>query len=473
MKVVEHESWLDDQGDEHEEIDDSDHGGSSASVESLSNRMLAVSVSDDAQSGGWYTEDDEIHDDDIVTDDQDDHWEDVDENSGHEDEMRDSQDMEDENDDDDEDGDEDEDDDDEDDDEDYTARYNLGLSILNGMGPQPLCPIHDLQARTAHLLNPDHSQHRLAMFLDRLDALGSTAETNPFYFEDDDDDDDDEEDDEEDENDDEDDHDEDDDDDEDDDAHNHFPSDRLHPLHFLHQRRHHNEIIADVNDDVEDAHNGYSDDHEDDEDEDDDDDDDDLTDYDEYNDMYDDYDDEYDDDYEDFLDMLDDYQDDPFSPSSDVIATTFLSSRAEEDENYLGTVLEVVHRMDESGAFEHHPDFLDGNIFYEEEIVTRRVHFRTLHLRFRHIYSFQDAPRRRRPEPRLENLLVRTLNACDQLVETSIDCIICQETYVAGKTIAKMPCGHEYHDDCIRHWLNHNDTCPVCRQSLNIAVPAA
>ena len=28
-------------------------------------------------------------------------------------------------------------------------------------------------------------------------------------------------------------------------------------------------------------------------------------------------------------------------------------------------------------------------------------------------------------------------------------------------------CGHEFHADCVRPWLSHNDRCPVCRTAVS------
>lgn len=42
-------------------------------------------------------------------------------------------------------------------------------------------------------------------------------------------------------------------------------------------------------------------------------------------------------------------------------------------------------------------------------------------------------------------------------------CSICQEEYEADDDIGKLDCGHGFHIECIRHWLAHKNTCPVCK----------
>uniref|UniRef100_A0A8C6DTM7 RING-type E3 ubiquitin transferase n=1 Tax=Moschus moschiferus TaxID=68415 RepID=A0A8C6DTM7_MOSMO len=42
-------------------------------------------------------------------------------------------------------------------------------------------------------------------------------------------------------------------------------------------------------------------------------------------------------------------------------------------------------------------------------------------------------------------------------------CTICITEYTAGNTLCILPCLHEYHYNCIDHWLEENTTCPICR----------
>ncbi|XP_078428458.1 uncharacterized protein LOC144700794 [Wolffia australiana] len=42
-------------------------------------------------------------------------------------------------------------------------------------------------------------------------------------------------------------------------------------------------------------------------------------------------------------------------------------------------------------------------------------------------------------------------------------CSICQEDFLGGHELARLPCGHTYHVPCIRQWLLRKNTCPVCK----------
>ena len=50
-------------------------------------------------------------------------------------------------------------------------------------------------------------------------------------------------------------------------------------------------------------------------------------------------------------------------------------------------------------------------------------------------------------------------------------CTVCME-YIEIKTKGMfMPCGHIYHPDCLKPWLEKNNTCPVCRFDLPLEEP--
>lgn len=45
-------------------------------------------------------------------------------------------------------------------------------------------------------------------------------------------------------------------------------------------------------------------------------------------------------------------------------------------------------------------------------------------------------------------------------------CAICREGFVVGAQVKRLPCGHEFHGDCIVSWLQGSNTCPICRARL-------
>ncbi|KAG1086693.1 hypothetical protein G6F42_020888 [Rhizopus arrhizus] len=58
----------------------------------------------------------------------------------------------------------------------------------------------------------------------------------------------------------------------------------------------------------------------------------------------------------------------------------------------------------------------------------------------------------------------RTLDIYDS--ECGTECAICTELFETMELV-KLPCNHEYHSECIHHWLKLNSSCPMCRQSIS------
>ncbi|KAK8615011.1 hypothetical protein V6N13_068797 [Hibiscus sabdariffa] len=42
-------------------------------------------------------------------------------------------------------------------------------------------------------------------------------------------------------------------------------------------------------------------------------------------------------------------------------------------------------------------------------------------------------------------------------------CVICLNELEVGFEAARMPCSHDFHDDCIKKWLRQSHYCPICR----------
>ncbi|KAI9335043.1 hypothetical protein BD770DRAFT_16337 [Pilaira anomala] len=56
----------------------------------------------------------------------------------------------------------------------------------------------------------------------------------------------------------------------------------------------------------------------------------------------------------------------------------------------------------------------------------------------------------------------------------SIDdaCVICLDEFALGEQIRKLPCGHEYHCECIDPWLTiKSASCPLCKHDCSLDVP--
>lgn len=48
----------------------------------------------------------------------------------------------------------------------------------------------------------------------------------------------------------------------------------------------------------------------------------------------------------------------------------------------------------------------------------------------------------------------------------AVACAICKDLVGVGDVAKRLPCGHQYHGDCIVPWLGSRNSCPVCRFEL-------
>ncbi|XP_064610639.1 E3 ubiquitin-protein ligase AMFR-like [Liolophura sinensis] len=57
-----------------------------------------------------------------------------------------------------------------------------------------------------------------------------------------------------------------------------------------------------------------------------------------------------------------------------------------------------------------------------------------------------------------------TMASKEDLEKNNDDCAICWERMEVAR---KLPCGHLFHNSCLRSWLEQDTSCPTCRMALN------
>uniref|UniRef100_A0A8C5FV02 Autocrine motility factor receptor n=1 Tax=Gadus morhua TaxID=8049 RepID=A0A8C5FV02_GADMO len=85
-------------------------------------------------------------------------------------------------------------------------------------------------------------------------------------------------------------------------------------------------------------------------------------------------------------------------------------------------------------------------------------------------YLFHEVQRRIRRHKNylrvIDNMEARFAVATEEeLAVNNDDCAICWDAMVTAR---KLPCGHLFHNSCLRSWLEQDTSCPTCRMSLNI-----
>ncbi|KAI8082939.1 uncharacterized protein BX664DRAFT_339444 [Halteromyces radiatus] len=56
--------------------------------------------------------------------------------------------------------------------------------------------------------------------------------------------------------------------------------------------------------------------------------------------------------------------------------------------------------------------------------------------------------------------------------QTEEVCVICLDDFALGESVRKLPCGHEYHCECIDPWLTiKSASCPLCKHDCSMDVP--
>ncbi|XP_017274307.1 E3 ubiquitin-protein ligase AMFR isoform X2 [Kryptolebias marmoratus] len=85
-------------------------------------------------------------------------------------------------------------------------------------------------------------------------------------------------------------------------------------------------------------------------------------------------------------------------------------------------------------------------------------------------YLFHEVQRRIRRHKNylrvINNMEARfAVATAEELTANNDDCAICWDAMLTAR---KLPCGHLFHNSCLRSWLEQDTSCPTCRTSLNI-----
>ncbi|KAJ3707508.1 hypothetical protein LUZ61_011213 [Rhynchospora tenuis] len=54
----------------------------------------------------------------------------------------------------------------------------------------------------------------------------------------------------------------------------------------------------------------------------------------------------------------------------------------------------------------------------------------------------------------------------DELCKEEIQCAVCRDSIGLDEKVKRLPCMHNYHEECILPWLSVRNTCPLCRHEL-------
>lgn len=111
--------------------------------------------------------------------------------------------------------------------------------------------------------------------------------------------------------------------------------------------------------------------------------------------------------------------------------------------------------------FGHHLHMLlHGNIFLSMASLVICMQLRFL------FYEFQRRIRRHKNYLKVVKEMESKFSMATQedLEQNADDCAICWEKMESAR---KLPCGHLFHNSCLRSWLEQDSSCPTCRTTLS------
>jgi len=59
-----------------------------------------------------------------------------------------------------------------------------------------------------------------------------------------------------------------------------------------------------------------------------------------------------------------------------------------------------------------------------------------------------------------------SIDSSDEKIADVPTCSICLSEYENRETVLRLPCGHEYHEECVLSWVSEHTRCPLCNYDL-------
>jgi hypothetical protein len=81
----------------------------------------------------------------------------------------------------------------------------------------------------------------------------------------------------------------------------------------------------------------------------------------------------------------------------------------------------------------------------------------------------RSAVPKRRTQVTFKSKLLELDHYTHRLQQGGTACVVCLDDFHEGDEVARLPCGHNFHENCVRRWLGHQKHCPY-RCSANTVV---
>ena len=137
--------------------------------------------------------------------------------------------------------------------------------------------------------------------------------------------------------------------------------------------------------------------------------------------------------------------------------------------------LEIVSNSDEGHSPQPLPTIIEENISYLDDYIESPFGLPFLRLLTESggIQEIADRLREievneQRPKCPVSQRSRAHLEKNHHKADTSCSCSVCQSDYESGEEAVTLPCGHHFHPDCIYAWFKDNNTCPICRQEIQV-----